>query len=203
MTEDVYRKPQQTRAITTEQRFLEALHDVLGEKSFRLLTIDDIAERAGLTRSAFLKRFGSKKRALLVMYERYCDKVFEVMTQIEQDLPLYTSAQDACSQMSRHAERLQVADFPVNRAMHEIFQEDLAVDPRTKAIFRKGVDLMRKIQKQWLQDIPTTDAGAYAAAQLLFTIDYNYVLKAMPGLPADPQTRHRLIGNITAQALTL
>ena len=200
---DTYKKPQQTRAITSEQRFLDALHELLQEKSFRQLTIDEIAERAIQTRSAFLKRFGSKKQALLILYERYCDKVFATMAQIEQNLPQYKSAQDACSQSSRLAERLQVADFPANRAMHEVFQEELAVDPRTKAIFMGCVELMRKIQKQWPQGTPPTDAGAFAAAQMFFTIGYNYVLKAMPGLPADPDARHTLIGNIVSEALWL
>ena len=200
---DIYKKPLQARAIATEQRFLDALHDLLQDKSLGQLTIDEIAERAHLTRSAFLKRFGSKKQALLVLYERYCEKVFAVMAQIEQNLPQYACAQEACSQVSMHAERLQMADFPANRAMHEVFQEELAVDPRTKALFMQGVALMRKIQNQWLQGTSASDSGAFAAAQLLLTIDYNYVLKAMPGLPADLQMRHRLIGNITYQALTL
>lgn len=200
---DAYKKPLQLRAIATERRFLDALHELLQHKSLGQLTIDEIAEHAGLTRSAFLKRFGTKKQALLVMYERYCEKVFALMAQVEQDLPQYDSAQEACSQMSIHTERLQAEEFPVNRAMHELYQEDLVVDPRTKAMFLRGVELMRKIQQRWMQDMPTSDAGAYAAAQLLLTIDYNYVLKAMPGLPADAQLRHRLIGNITAQALTL
>lgn len=200
---EVYRKPLQTRAITSEQRFLDALHELLKEKSLGQLTIDEIAERAFLTRSAFLKRFGSKRQALLILYERYCEKVFVVLRQLEQELPNYASAEDACYQVSLHAERLQEADFPANRAMHELFQEDLSVDPRTKAIFLAGVELMRKIQQCWLQGHPASDTGAFAAAQLLLTIDFNYVLRAMPALPADPEMRHRLIGNIVCEALKL
>jgi AcrR family transcriptional regulator len=200
---DLYRKPQQSRAISSEQRFLDALHELLQHKSLGQLTIDEIADRAYLTRSAFLKRFGSKKQALLILYERYCEKVFASMRQLERDLPQYASVEDACYQVSCEAERLQVADFPANRAMHELFQEDLVVDPRTKAIFLAGVGLMRQIQKRWLQDLPTSEAGAFAAAQLLLTIDFNYVLRAMPALPADAELRHRLIGNIVCQALRL
>lgn len=200
---DVYKKPRQPRAISSERRFLDALEELLHHKSLGQLTIDEIAERAFLTRSAFLKRFGSKKQALLILYERYCDKVFAMVTQLEQELPGYESAQEACYQVSRHAERLQAQDFPVNRAMHELFQEDLVVDPRTRAIFLAGVGLMRKIQQRWMQDTPASDVGAFAGAQLLLTIDFNYVLRAMPALPADPELRHRLIGSIVCEALQL
>ena len=58
-----YKKPLQSRAILTEQRFLDALHELLQEKSLGQLTVDDIAEKAQLTRGAFLKRFGTKNAA--------------------------------------------------------------------------------------------------------------------------------------------
>lgn len=200
---DVYRKPLQPRAIRSEGRFLDALNELLEHKSLGQLTIDEIAERAFLTRSAFLKRFGSKKQALLILYERYCEKAFAAIAQLEQALPNFASAEEACCQASRHTEALQAQDFPVNRAMHELFQEDLEVDPRTKALFLAGVGLMRQIQQRWMKDQPVSDAGAFAAAQLLLTIDFNYVLRAMPALPDDEQLRHRLIGNIVCQALRL
>lgn len=199
----MYQKPIQPRAIATEQRFLEALHDLLQQKSFGQLTIDDIAERAGLTHSAFLKRFGSKKQALLVLYERYCDKASAVMTQIARSMNAYGHIEEVCRDMSMQLEEIQQADFPANRAMHEDFLEKLQVDPRTKKIFLECVDLMRCVQRQFKPGTAPSDVGAFAAAQLLVTINYNYVLKAMPALPHDFELRHRLIGKIVAEALKM
>lgn len=201
----MYQKPIQPRAIATEQRFLEALHHLLQEKSFGQLSIDEIAGHAGLTHSAFLKRFGSKKQALWVLYEKYCDKASAVMAEITRNMARFAHIEDVCQEMSEQLERIQLEDFPANRAMHEDFLEKLEVDPRTKRIFLECVGLMRSAQKAFMQETSTSasDAGAFAAAQLLITINYNYVLKAMPALPVHADLRHRLIGKIVAEALKM
>lgn len=199
----MYQKPIQARAAATEQRFLEALHHLLQHKSFGQLTIDDIAEQAGLTHSAFLKRFGSKKQALLVLYERYCGKATAVMSEIGRHVGAYVDIEAVCREMSVQLERIQQEDFPANRAMHEDFLERLEVDPRTKKIFLECVELMRKVQQNFRPGPAASDIGAFAAAQLLVTINYNHVLRAMPALPQDFELRHRLIGKIVAEALKM
>jgi len=200
MTE-CYSRPQQERAKNTEQKFLAALDDLLKEKSFGLLTIEQIAERACLTRSAFLKRFGTKKQALVLLYEKYCARVSQEIQRITDDLPAYADAMEACYQVSKRAEALQQNDFSANRAMHELFMEELAVASQTKRIFREAVVLMQKIQRSKMPVCVSTDIGAYAAAQLVFTINYNHVLKAMPGLPRDAEQRHQLIASLLVNAL--
>ena len=197
-----YVLPVQARAKTTEQKFLDALDELLSEKSFALLTVDEIAAQAQLTRSAFLKRFGSKKQALLVLYGRYCDKVLVSIQQLANQASDCSDLTDVCCKVSMRAESLQLADFSTNRAMHELFMEKLTAVPQTKEIFRETVKLMQQIQKRHLPEGAATDAGAYAAAQLIFTINYNHVLKAMPGLPQDHATRHRLIATLVVQALS-
>lgn len=196
-----YSTPQQARAKTTEQKFLDTLNELLQHKSLGLLTVDEIAEKAGLTRSAFLKRFGSKKQALLVLYGRYCDKVVAAMTAVSNEMQSFANAFEACYRISTDAERLQTADFSANRAMHELFMEELDAHPQTKALFMHCCHLMRQIQQVHLPQGTGTDVGAYAAAQLIFTINYNHVLKAMPGLPRDWATRHRMIATIVSDAL--
>ena len=199
----MYQKPIQPRAIATEQRFLDALHQLLTQKSFGQLSIDEIAEHAGLTHSAFLKRFGTKKQALLVLYEKYCDKASAVMAEIARNVATYAHIEDVCQEMSVQLERIQLLDFPANRAMHEDFLEKLEVDPRTKKIFLECVGLMRCVQQAFMRESTASDVGTFAAAQLLITINYNYVLKAMPALPLNAQLRHRLIGKIVAEALKM
>lgn len=199
----MYQKPIQHRAIATEQRFLDALNHLLKDRSFGQLSIDEIATHAGLTHSAFLKRFGTKKQALLVLYEQYCDKASAEMAAIKRNLANYSHVEDVCREMSVQLERIQQEDFPANRAMHEDFLEKLQVDPRTKKIFLECVDLMRCIQRDFMRGAAASDTGAFAAAQLLITINYNYVLKAMPALPVSADQRHRLIGKVVAEALKI
>ena len=198
-----YRKPLQPRAKFTKQRFLDALNLLLQDKSLGHLSVDNIAAQAGLTRSAFLKRFGSKKQALFVLWARYCTRASEEMHRITVALPTFNSLIEVCEHMSQRLEAIQLADFSANRAMHEDFQENLKIDPQTKKIFLECVDVLKKAQERFGGEKSRSDAGAFAAAQLLVTINYNYVLKAMPGLPADDQKRHRMIGEIVALSLSL
>lgn len=196
-----YISPQQARAKVTEQKFLDALQALLKDKAFHLVTIDEVAHKAKLTRSAFLKRFGTKNQALQVLYERYCIKVSAAMTEISQSLQSCADANEACYQISKRAEALQLGDFAANRAMHELFMQELVIASQTKTLFLQCCALMKEIQTRWMPAGTGSSTGVYAAAQLMLTINYNHVLKAMPGLPRDTETRHRMIANIVCTAL--
>lgn len=198
-----YAPPRQDRAKNTEQRFLDALQMLLYEKSLGLLTIDEIADKACLTRSAFLKRFGTKKNALLILYERYCKKALASINEISENLHRYEDALEACKSISIIAEKLQTEDFPANRAMHELFTEQLSIADETKVILKACVELMEKVQVKFFPEGTGTQVGAHAAAQLIFSINYNYVMKAMPGLPHDHATRHQLIAGLVIDSLAL
>lgn len=197
-----YQNPVQSRAKLTEQRFLDALDGLLKEKSLGLLTVDEIAVCAGLTRSSFLKRFGSKKQALYVLYERYCQRASAEMNDIKLRFSQFTNLQEACKYMSERLEDLQRMEFSSNRAMHEDFQENLKINPSTKKIFLECVELMNAAYTQFSDGKVAPKEKVFSAAQLLVTINYNYVLCAMPGLPSQPHDRHTLIGEIMASVLT-
>ena len=196
-----YKSPLQSRSLNTEKKFLEAMSECLKHKSFGHLTIDEIASCAGMTRSAFLKRFGTKKQALLILYDLYCTKVLQALTAVANDMTNIRDAYQACYRISVDAEMLLKADFSVNRAMHELFMETLEVHPQTKVLFKQCRELMKHIQRVHLPPDTGTDVGAYAGAQLMFSINYNHVLQAMPGLPRDPQTRHQMIATLVHDAL--
>lgn len=196
-----YKSPLQSRALVTEQRFLDAMRELLQHSSLNLLTIDDIAAKAGLTRSAFLKRFGTKEQALLVLYSRYCVKVLDAMAEVAKDMHTFENAFEACRRISTDAERLQTEDFAANRAMHELFMKKLQIHPQTQGLFKQCCELMKHIQRVHLPPGTGSNVGAYAGAQLIFTLNYNHVLKAMPGLPRDAQTRHHMVATLVKQAL--
>lgn len=86
-------------------------------------------------------------------------------------------------------------------ALREHFQKRLEVHDLTKKIFKQAVELMKAIQAQFLEEESYTDAGAWYAAQLLVTIDYNYLLRAMPAFPKDRDARHSLLADLLEVAL--
>ena len=58
---------------------------------------------------------------------------------------------------------------------------------------------MKLIQRRF--GYPDSNPGPFAAAQLLVSINYNYVLNAMTALPKDAKTRHALVASLCLQAL--
>lgn len=81
------------------------------------------------------------------------------------------------------------------------FQQSLEAHDLTKKIFKECVDLMKALQARFLVAGSYTDAGAWYATQLLVTIDFNYLLRAMPALPEDHSERHELIADLLELAL--
>lgn len=197
----MYRAPRQSRAQQTEQAFLSAFRRLLAERGFANTSIDDIATLSGQTRSAFLSRFGSKRAALLLLFDEYCADVSDLMRRIEEQVPTLPDARACVHLMSSSFEPRLTEHFACNRAMHELYLEDMKVDERTQRIFLVLVDLMRLVQKFHLSGERYTDNGAFSAAQILVTTNYNYVLKAMPGLARDAEMRHEMITRMVVEAL--
>ena len=69
--------PRQARSRRTYHRLLEAAAELLGERPFDDITIDEIAERAGYTKGAFYARFDSKAALLRHLVARLTDGALE------------------------------------------------------------------------------------------------------------------------------
>ena len=196
-----YQAPKQLRAVESEARFLNAFDEILKQRSYNNTTVQDIASLAGLHKGAFLKRFGTKRGALIALFERYCIAASTAIAQAHARIDQHTLLHELCLELSQTLESLQLIHFSANRAMHEFFMEELEVAPQTKRIFKELAGLMQSIQKHYLADQKCTAEGAYAAAQLMVTLNYNYVLQAMPAFPRVHQDRHNLIANLVIRAL--
>ena len=197
-----YTPPRQARAAETERRFLEAFQVVMSLKGFAQTTIEDVAEHAGLNRSAFLKRFGSKEQALFALYGQYCAKASDLMRDIRVHDVGVLSIDGVLMAMTVRFEALLREHFAANRAMHEHFMANLEIHDATRQLFRECVALVTAVQQSYLPEGTYSKVGAYSAAQLLVTIDYNFVLMAMPGLPREAEDRHRLIVDLLKVALS-
>lgn len=198
----MYSPPKQPRAIETERRFLESMDELLASTSYSKLTIEMVADHAHLQKGAFLNRFGSKKQALFLLFKQYCDACYRGIDEMSQSVPKTQLGLDGlCAEISAKFEHLLVKHFSANRAMYECFAEDLEVHELTKGIFKRTVALMVSIQQRYGLDNPDADENAFAATQVLVTINFNFVMKAMPALPIDKTKRHRLIGKLIAEAL--
>ena len=69
--------PQQARSRRTYHRLLEAAAELLADRPFDEITIDEIATRAGYTKGAFYARFDSKSALLRHLVARLTDGALE------------------------------------------------------------------------------------------------------------------------------
>ena len=197
-----YQKPLQDRARRTEQRFLDALTALLDSHGFQATTVERIADQAGLTRGAFMKRFGSKKGALLLLFSQYADRASALMQTYVSTLDDHPNLTSLFLDMSQRFESLLTENFAVNRAMDELFRATHEWQDRTAEIHFECVDMMAHIQRHFISPDYSDPQAARNSAQLLITINFNYVMNAMRSLPPDPLERHRVIADILAMLLT-
>ena len=139
---------------------------------------------------------------MLVLFERYCDLVFDVVETLRSNIDAYKTLDALCREMSSQLEQIQMAHFGANRAMQEYFYQKLETHDLVKRIFLDTVGLMKSAQHKFLDEPQRTDEGAFAATQLLVTLNFNYVMRGMPGLPKSSDDRHALISKCMCAALT-
>lgn len=198
----MYNPPKQQRAIDTERRFLEAMDALLTSSSYSKISIEMIASHANLHKGAFLNRFGSKKQALVVLFGQYCEECYCHIDDMIRSVPKTGSNIESIgADISATFEQLLVKHFSANRGMYECFGEDLKVHPLTKGIFKRTVVMMKVIQSHYGITQRRASAQAFAATQILVTVNFNFVMNAMPGLPASQVKRHQLIGKLIAETL--
>jgi len=191
----------QARSKQTERRFLKAFDELLRIKGFSATTIDSVAQLSGQTRSAFLKRFGSKQGALEALFANYCKAASASMRDVVLELENAPSLHPTLASTSQRYEALLQTHKASNRAMHEHFMRDLEIHDLTKGIFRECVEMMMHIQQRFLEDGAFSTKGAWSAAQLLVTLNYNHVLHATPGFPSHYSDRHHLMADLLETAL--
>lgn len=196
-----YTPPLTPEEAEDEARLLASLDELLKSKAFNALTVPDIAKAAGSDKTTFMRRFGSKRNALNVLFERFCHEVQQELTVIQSMVDSH-SLSNLCFEMSARYERLVKIHFSANRAMYELFLDQLEMTDETKKIFVSTIELMEAIRFKKQPDSGSL-AGSYAATQMLVNINYNYAMAAMPGLPADDEVRHTLISDFMIRALQL
>lgn len=199
-----YRPPIQGRAIETEQRFIESAKKLFAKQGTAATTIDDIANDAGLHRGAFLKRFGSKDGAKHLIFDEYCKDALCAIARYRSDLESrsWKDIDAALYHISIRLEKVQRDHFAANRAMYEDYACGLRIHEKTKEIFRELVELIKYTDQFFYANSERSKDCYYACAQLLVTLNFEYVLSAMPGLPRDEVARHSMIALAASIALS-
>ncbi|HCY99383.1 MAG: hypothetical protein A3D16_20020 [Rhodobacterales bacterium RIFCSPHIGHO2_02_FULL_62_130] len=194
--------PKQDRSRLTTDAYLDALEACLNVTGMTRTTIEQVATRAGLGRGAFIRRFGSKRQAVLVLYDRYAGVCVEELEAQLKKAATCTAPETFLAELYAATECMHGIHFGLNMAMLQDFADELATADGTKRVFRAFVSVMAALQSRFLPSAAISPEGRYAASQLIVTTSLNYVLRAMPGMPRDADRRHALMGRIAWLALS-
>lgn len=194
--------PKQDRSRLTTDAYLDALESCLNVTGMTRTTIQDVAARAGLGRAAFIQRFGSKRQAVLILYDRYAGLCVEELEAQLKKIETCAAPELFLAEIYEATEHMHSIHFGLNMAMLQDFADELATAEGTKRVFRAFVSLMAALQARFLPPAAISVEGRYAASQLIITTSLNYVLRAMPGMPRDARRRHAMMGQIAWLALS-
>ena len=195
-----YRKPIQQRAIDSESKFLETLEMLLHQQSFEDTSIEQIASLSNQTKSAFIKRFGTKEEALFVLFKIYAEEASKTMQSVLATMDTTKPLIHTLQMVSNTFDELLQKHFAANRAMNEFVKRQLESHDLTKQIFGECIQMMVKIQHGWFGNEYSLE-GSKAAAQILVSINFHYRMGAMPALPEEVQRRHELIAELIEVAI--
>ena len=192
----------QERAVGTRQSLKESFIASITEYGYANTSISSVAERANSSVGAFQNHFGTKKAALELFWNEYCETALTELKQIEQE---YAPCERFdilafLSDFSVRISRVQGENLGLNQAMNLHFINDKEIHTKTIEIMEKVVEtIFYVINKN--TGFNSSPMSARIAGQILITLNLNYTLGGARLLPASPLERHKAIACAAAASL--
>ena len=126
----VQRRSQADRVAETRQRILDAVHDLLVEGVFHETTVEQVAQRAGVSRAGLYQHFRSR----LELVDAICDwmAINPALVELRQKVEL-EDAELALSETIKDAMRFWATEDPVIAQLYGV----VAVDPAAADFVRR------------------------------------------------------------------
>ena len=194
----------QERAIETRQGLREAFITSITENGYANTSISAVAERANSSVGAFQNHFGTKKSALELFWNEYCEAALSELTRVEQDYA-YCECFDIVaflSDFSARISKLQVENLGLNQAMNLHFVNDKEIHTKTLEIMEKVVETIFYVVNK-NTGLTYSPMSARIAGQIVITLNLNFTLGGARLLPASPLERHKAIASAAAASLLL
>ena len=194
----------QERAIETRQGLREAFITSITENGYAYTSISAVAERANSSVGAFQNHFGTKKSALELFWNEYCETALTELKQIEQE---YAPCERFdilafLSDFSARISKLQAENLGLNQAMNLHFINDKEIHTKTVEIMEKVVETIFYVVNK-NTGLTYSPMSARIAGQILITLNLNFTLGGARLLPASPLERHKAIASAAAASLLL
>jgi AcrR family transcriptional regulator len=148
-----------------EEAILEAAHQLLAEKGFQGMTMDDLASRVGIAKGSLYQHFRSKEELLGVALVAFMDRISDYIDSLPSTQPAIERLKQTC----RRALRLRFLEgFPDIFNANSLIRDSLGRQPAYVASANRLVEALTglvdtaKKQGDITQDIPT-EVLVYAA----------------------------------------
>ena len=192
----------QERAVGTRQSLKESFIASITECGYANTSISSVAERANSSVGAFQNHFGTKKAALELFWNEYCETALTELKHLELEYEQCDNfdAVVFLSDFSARISRVQGENLGLNQAMNLHFINDKEIHTKTIEIMEKSVEtIFHVVNKN--TGFNTSPMSARIAGQILITLNLNYTLGGARLLPASPLERHKAIASAAAASL--
>ena len=123
----------QERAVDTRQSLKECFIAAITKNGYANTSISLVAERANSSVGAFQNHFGTKKAAIELFWNEYCEAAISELKQIEEEYGQCENFEILAflSDFSARISRLQGENLGLNQAMNLHFINDRVIHTRT------------------------------------------------------------------------
>lgn len=192
----------QERAVETRQSLKECFIAAITKNGYANTSISLVAERANSSVGAFQNHFGTKKAAIELFWNEYCEAAISELKQIEQ---VYGQCENFeilafLSDFSARISRLQGENLGLNQAMNLHFINDREIHTGTLEIMEKCAETVFYVVNK-NTGFTSSPMSARIAGQILITLNLNYTLGGARLLPASALERHKAIASAAAANL--
>lgn len=169
------------RARSTRERLIEAAFALFDERGFDRTTVDDIAERAGVSRATFFRTFRSKDDVIFPDHDAMLRAVEARLASSTEQTVLLAMSEAVRLVLLHYVEEgdLAVARYRLTRSVPALRDREIATTHRYHRVFHRFV-------QRWLGDDPDAALQAELMAAAI-VVTHNHVLRRwLRGQTAEP-----------------
>lgn len=180
---------------STRERLIAAAFDLFAERGFDASTVDDVAERAGVSRTTFFRHFKSKEDAIFPDHAAVIQQIEGRLAAAGEGTSLLAVAEGARLVLVHH-----VGEGRQARARYHLTRTVASLRAREVAGQQQYQQTFRAFLNEWMPDTPLRALRAELMANAVVTA-HNYVLRRWLREETDDETALREFDEAMAEVI--
>lgn len=159
--------PQRQKSIKTRQRLIEATLEQIAENGYHNITVDKIAEAAGVSTGSAYRYFKNKKEMLLATIEYYYEHIQEFFGTEDASLMSFESMEDMLSYVLRRFYDIHMKYYAIHEELESLRHIDADIREAYNKILNEAINtLIQKCPAKYSK-LPHLKERLYLGIQLL------------------------------------